>query len=123
MKVIYVAGPYRAASEFQVLQNIRRAEDLLLRTDRSIADISLDIGYCDQSYFGAVFRKLAGITPAAYRRRYQRQQALEERRSNQSRAVHALSSLRLRPRSTERVASGTRPLDISCASLATEKVS
>ena len=55
---------------------IQRAQDLLARTDRSIADISLDTGYCDQSYFGAVFRKLAGTTPAAYRRRYRRPQVL-----------------------------------------------
>lgn len=65
---------------------IQRAQDLLARTDRSIADISLDTGYCDQSYFGAVFRKLAGTTPAAYRRRYRRPQVLEER---QSRPTHA----------------------------------
>lgn len=57
---------------------IQRAQDLLVGTDRSIAEISLDTGYCDQSYFGTVFRKLAGITPAAYRRRFGRQQILEE---------------------------------------------
>ena len=63
---------------------IQQAQDLLARTDRSIADISLDTGYCDQSYFGAVFRKLAGTTPAAYRRRYRRPQPLEKRQSNQN---------------------------------------
>src|ERR1044071_5255088 len=31
MKVIYIAGPYRAASEWQGVQNIRRAEALALR--------------------------------------------------------------------------------------------
>jgi hypothetical protein len=30
MKLIYVAGPYRAASEWQLVQNIRRAEALAL---------------------------------------------------------------------------------------------
>jgi hypothetical protein len=30
MKVLYVAGPYRAASEYQVLQNIREAEAISL---------------------------------------------------------------------------------------------
>ena len=64
---------------------IQQAQYLLVRTDRSIADISLDTGYCDQSYFGAVFRKLAGTTPAAYRRRYRRPQVLEKRQSNQIR--------------------------------------
>jgi AraC-like DNA-binding protein len=31
----------------------------------------VDVGFCDQSNFGAVFYKHVGITPAAYRRRYQ----------------------------------------------------
>lgn len=96
---------------------IQRAQDLLVRTDRSIAEISLDTGYCDQSYFGAVFRKLAGTTPAAYRRRYRRQQTLEETQSDQTRAMSAMGSLRLWPPSTERVTSGARPMDIACASL------
>jgi hypothetical protein len=30
MKVVYIAGPYRAASEYEVVQNIRRAEALAL---------------------------------------------------------------------------------------------
>jgi AraC-like DNA-binding protein/mannose-6-phosphate isomerase-like protein (cupin superfamily) len=57
---------------------IRRAQELLAYTDRSIADISVETGYCDQSYFGGVFRKLVGITPAAYRRRCQKHFSLEE---------------------------------------------
>ena len=98
---------------------IQRAQDLLVRTDRSIADISLDIGYCDQSYFSAVFRKLAGTTPAAYRRRYSRQQAPEETHSKQRPAEPVLNSLRLFRPSTETVASGARLLDLSYASLTT----
>src|SRR5262245_24540181 len=31
MIVVYIAGPYRAATEYQVLQNIRRAEEVALR--------------------------------------------------------------------------------------------
>jgi AraC-like DNA-binding protein len=49
---------------------IERAQALLLSTDESIACISREVGYCDQSYFGAVFRKAIGITPATYRRRF-----------------------------------------------------
>lgn len=65
---------------------IQRAQDLLVKTDRSIADISLDTGYCDQSYFGAVFRKLVGVTPAAYRRRYHERHILGGHRPD-----HAIS--------------------------------
>jgi AraC-like DNA-binding protein len=97
---------------------IQRAQDLLVRTDRSIADISLDTGYCDQSYFGAIFRKLAGTTPAAYRRRYRGQQALEEKQSNRTCALPPLSSLRLRPSSTVRITPSARlALGVACAGI------
>jgi AraC-like DNA-binding protein len=36
-------------------------------TDKSVSDISQEMGFCDQSYFGTVFRKVVGMTPAAYR--------------------------------------------------------
>ncbi|HLM97762.1 MAG TPA: helix-turn-helix domain-containing protein [Bryobacteraceae bacterium] len=36
-------------------------------TDRSIADISLDTGFCNQSYFGVIFRRVTGMSPLAYR--------------------------------------------------------
>lgn len=48
---------------------VERAQLALASTNRPIADIALEMGFCDQSYFGAVFRKLIGMTPAAYRRR------------------------------------------------------
>ena len=46
---------------------IERAQTLLAMTDKSVSDISQEMGFCDQSYFGTVFRKLVGMTPAAYR--------------------------------------------------------
>ena len=39
---------------------------LLASTNKPIADIAQEMGFCDQSYFSAVFHKLAGMTPAAY---------------------------------------------------------
>lgn len=48
---------------------VERAQVALATTNRPITDIALEMGFCDQSYFGAVFHKLAGMTPAAYRRR------------------------------------------------------
>lgn len=47
-----------------------RAQALLTTTDRTISEISQDLGFCDQSYFGTVFRRLVGITPATCRRRF-----------------------------------------------------
>ncbi len=46
---------------------VTRAQQLLAATDRSIADISLDTGFCNQSYFGVIFRRVTGMSPLAYR--------------------------------------------------------
>jgi AraC-like DNA-binding protein/mannose-6-phosphate isomerase-like protein (cupin superfamily) len=48
---------------------IERAQTLLSKTDETLVSISQQVGFCDQSYFGAVFRKIVGMTPAAYRSR------------------------------------------------------
>ncbi len=48
---------------------IERAQLLLGTTDRSISEISQEVGFCDQSYFGYVFKSLIGMTPNAYRQR------------------------------------------------------
>jgi AraC family transcriptional activator of pobA len=49
---------------------IERAQALLATTERSMSDISQETGFCDQSYFGTVFRRLVSMTPAAYRRQF-----------------------------------------------------
>ena len=54
-------------SEYLNEVRVRHAKELLSQTDRSISAISEEIGYTDQSYFGKVFKKLAGITPLQYR--------------------------------------------------------
>jgi AraC-like DNA-binding protein len=48
---------------------ITKAKIFLASTDKRISDISQEVAFCSQSYFGTVFRKLVGITPLAYRRR------------------------------------------------------
>ena len=49
---------------------VERSQVLLVNTDEPMANISQEMGFCDQSYFGTVFRRLVGMTPAAYRRRF-----------------------------------------------------
>lgn len=49
---------------------VERAQAALAGTNRPISDIAQEMGFCDQSYFGAVFHNLAGITPLDYRRRH-----------------------------------------------------
>jgi AraC-like DNA-binding protein len=46
---------------------VSRAQHLLASTEKPIVDISLETGFCNQSYFGVVFRRLTGMTPLKYR--------------------------------------------------------
>jgi len=46
---------------------VSRAQELLSGTGRSIADISVETGFCNQSYFGVIFRRVTGMSPLAYR--------------------------------------------------------
>jgi AraC-like DNA-binding protein len=48
---------------------ISKAQQLLVRTDRPIAEIAVDVGFCDQSYFGLLFRRHVKMTPLQYRTR------------------------------------------------------
>ncbi len=45
-----------------------KAEHLLATTDLSISEISYAVGFCDQSYFGLVFRSIVQRTPLQYKR-------------------------------------------------------
>jgi len=45
---------------------VARAQQLLARTDKPIAVVSQEVGFCDQSYFGLIFRRLVGMTPREY---------------------------------------------------------
>ena len=47
---------------------IAKAQALLTSTDKSIADIGQETGFCSQSYFGVVFKKFAHMSPHQYRK-------------------------------------------------------
>ncbi len=49
---------------------VAKAEHLLSTTDLSVAEVSLAVGFCDQSYFGLVFRSLVRMTPLQYKRQH-----------------------------------------------------
>ena len=51
-------------------ENLRfqQACRMLQSTDLSVKEISERLGYCDQLYFSAAFRKRAGVPPSVYRR-------------------------------------------------------
>jgi AraC-like DNA-binding protein len=49
---------------------IARAEWLLVSSDIPLAELCQQVGFCDQSYFGMVFRKSVGMTPSQFRTKF-----------------------------------------------------
>jgi AraC-like DNA-binding protein len=48
---------------------IAKAEVLLSTTELSIAEVGYKVGFCDQSYFGMVFRNVLQVTPREFKAR------------------------------------------------------
>lgn len=60
-------------SPYQYLLNIRmsQAKYLLTETNMPINDIADNIGYDDPFYFSRIFKKHIGVSPSAYRKKFQ----------------------------------------------------
>ncbi len=54
--------------EYVVRRRVKRAQELMLSTGNSLSDIAAECGMADQAHLTRVFRKLAGNSPAAWRR-------------------------------------------------------
>jgi AraC family transcriptional regulator len=57
--------------QYVLRARVRRAQELLRRTQHSIAEIADMTGFCGQSHFTKHFGRLLGITPRRYRRNTQ----------------------------------------------------
>ncbi|WP_308860183.1 response regulator transcription factor [Paenibacillus endoradicis] len=55
-------------SDYVTRGRMQLAKELLLTTNDSMADIAEQVGYQTDKYFGKVFRTVAGISPAQYRK-------------------------------------------------------
>ena len=53
--------------QFQIQCRIRKAQKMLL-SYKTIAEVALDMGFCDQSHFVRCFKKIVGMTPASYQK-------------------------------------------------------
>jgi AraC-like DNA-binding protein len=49
---------------------IAKALRLLASTDKPISEVSQDVGFCDQSYFGLIFHRILRMTPRGYRKSF-----------------------------------------------------
>ena len=55
--------PYR----YCLRARVERVKGLLLESDESLAAIAVEAGFSDQSHMSNVFKRLAGLTPGAFR--------------------------------------------------------
>ena len=53
--------------QFQIQCRIRKAQKMLL-SNRTIAEVALDTGFCDQSHFVRCFKKIVGMTPTSFQK-------------------------------------------------------
>lgn len=57
-------------TDYVLSRRIQDAQKRLTETSQSIAEIGLNTGFVDQSHFTKRFRKITGMTPLAYRKRF-----------------------------------------------------
>ena len=57
-----------SSGQYLTRLRIERASERLRQSDEAISQIALDCGYADQTAFTRQFRKLAGLSPGAYRK-------------------------------------------------------
>jgi AraC family transcriptional regulator len=57
-----------SVTEYVRRRRIERAMDVLVDSDRSLSDLALDLGFCDQPHLARVFKELTGTSPGRYRR-------------------------------------------------------
>ena len=53
--------------DYQIRLRIAKARELLRRSDQSISQIALEVGFYDASEFGKRFKQAEGVTPRRYR--------------------------------------------------------
>jgi transcriptional regulator GlxA family with amidase domain len=58
----------RSPHEHLMRRRIERAQGLMLSTERSLSDIAAECGLADQAHLTRLFRRIAGESPAAWRR-------------------------------------------------------
>jgi AraC family transcriptional regulator len=69
---MYFAARFRAATglrphDYLLQRRIDRAKELLSRTEETLVNIALDVGFQTQAHFTTVFKKFVGSTPGRWR--------------------------------------------------------
>jgi AraC-like DNA-binding protein len=75
MSPYYLCKVFKSSTEFTIIQylhqiRIKRAQELLRETRRSILEISQLTGFISISHFNRIFRSTAGMTPSEYKKKF-----------------------------------------------------
>ena len=70
---MHFAAQFRAATgssphEYLLCRRVETAKTLMAKTETSLAEIALEVGFLAQAHFTTVFKRLVGETPARWRR-------------------------------------------------------
>jgi transcriptional regulator GlxA family with amidase domain len=70
---MHFAAQFRVATgqrphDYLLQCRIDRAKTLLASTQRSLIDVTLEVGFCTQAHFTTVFKRFTGTTPHLWRR-------------------------------------------------------
>lgn len=67
---LFKAESNMSLSDFILTKKTDEAKYLLRYTNKSLTDISLNLGFSSPGHFSRVFKKYASITPHKYRKKY-----------------------------------------------------
>jgi transcriptional regulator GlxA family with amidase domain len=56
--------------EYVQTLRLEEAKQILETTDTAVEAVANEVGYEDPSYFGRLFKRTVGLTPAQYRKRF-----------------------------------------------------
>ncbi len=77
--------------EYLLRRRIERAQELLLQSDASIAEVALGVGFRTQAHFTTVFKRFIGETPHQWRRSNYREENRAPERGHQDSATSVVS--------------------------------
>lgn len=58
-------------TDYLVRLRITKAKAELEKTNNRVSDVALNVGYANFSHFSKLFKKMTGLTPQEYRKKYQ----------------------------------------------------
>jgi AraC family transcriptional regulator len=78
--------------DYIMRRRMLRAQELMLKSQVSLAQVALECGMCDQAHFSRTFRRIVGTNPTVWRRQFLRRSTFGEDVSQPGRRAAADSS-------------------------------